>query len=171
MAAFDTALSESPRKVADDSEWADVGRRKRLADRVAALGNTEHEQILRILHSNGMRYTQNNNGVFCDITRAPTAVLESIENFIEYSSKSAHVLDEERRATALPPQKPKDKKERSAPQYRVDRVKAFANSLAKTKSESSAQKRKEACRYQQLRKKYLREVSSKTSFSNELLPE
>lgn len=156
----------------DDPDWADIGRRKKLADKVASVGYTEHEQILRILHSNGLRYTRNNNGVFCDITRAPTAVLDIIENFIEYSNRSSLLLEEERRSTALPtPHKTKEKRERIAPQYRLDKIKAFTNSLAKTKNESSAQKRKEACRYQQLRKKYLREVSCKTNFSNELRPE
>lgn len=143
-----------------------------MADRVAQLGKTEHEQILRILHSNGLRYTRNNNGVFCDITRAPTAVLDMIENFINYSDRSARLLEEERRAAVIAPaKKAKERKERSAPQYRVDRVKAFTHSMLKTKTETSAQKRKEACRYQQLRKKYLREVSCKTAFANELRPE
>ena len=156
----------------NEPDWADIGRRKKLADKVARMGHTEHEQILRILHSNGLRYTRNNNGVFCDITRAPRAVLDMIDSFIDYSQRSSHALEEDRRAAVLPPPaKGKDRKERTAPQYRVDRIKAFANSLAKTKSESSAQKRKEACRYQQLRKKYLREVSCKTNFSNELRPE
>ena len=153
-------------------EWGDLGRRKRLADHVASLGKTEHEQILRILHTSGLRYTRNNNGVFCDITRAPTGVLDMLEKFIEYSARSAHVLEEERRAATVPPVQPtKEKKDRSAPSYRADRVKAFANSIARSKHETSAQKRKEACRYQQLRKKYLREVTCKTSFSNELRPE
>eukprot|EP00873_Tetraselmis_striata_P043950 jgi/Tetstr1/464214/TSEL_009019.t1 len=157
-----------------DPDWVDIGRRKRLADRVADLSKTEHEQILRILHSNGLRYTRNNNGVFCDITRAPTGVLDMIDRFIEYSARSADLLEEERRAAIVAPaQKPKEKKdrERAAPQYRADRVKAFANSMMRTKNETSAQKRKEACRYQQLRKKYLREVSCKTTFANELRPE
>lgn len=169
---MDATDSRAPTTPPPEHDWADIGRRKRLTDRVAGLSKTEHEQILRILHSSGLRYTRNNNGVFCDITRAPDAVLDTIERFIEYSARSANLLEEERRAAIVAPvKKPEEKTKRTAPQYRVDRVKAFTNSMMKTKNETSAQKRKEACRYQQLRKKYLREVSSKTTFSNELRPE
>ena len=152
-------------------EWDDICRRKKLADRVAGLGCTEHLQILRILHSNGVRYTRNNNGVFCDISRAPAEVLSAIDAFIDYSKNSAALLEEERRSAAAPPPKAVEAKPRAINQYRTERVKAFASSIAKTKVESTAMKRKEACKFQQLRKKYIREVSSKSVFSNDLRPE
>lgn len=154
----------------ETTDWSDIGRRKHLADRVALLGKTQHEQILRILHSSGIRYTRNKNGVFCDITRAPVSVLELIEKSIEYSAGNSQLLEEERRnataATAVKPFEPKER--RPPPVYRPERVKAFATSMARTKTETSAQKRKESCKYQQLRKKYSREVSCKTVYNNEL---
>lgn len=155
---------------ADDTNWSDLGRRKQLADRVSFLGKTQHVQIFRILHSSGIRYTRNNNGVFCDITKAPVTVLELIEKSIEYSADNAQILEEERRsATAATAVRPAEAKERRPPPvYRPERVKAFASSMARTKTETSAQKRKESCKYQQLRKKYSREVSCKTVHTNEL---
>lgn len=157
------------------TDWEDISRRKKLADRVAGLSGTEHEQILRILHSNGLRYTRNNNGVFCDITRAPVAVLDMVDRFIDYSMRSAQVLEEERcAAVKAAPAKAAAVGRRDRPPgaaHRAERVRAFTNSMSRTKTETTAQKRKEACRYQQLRKKYLREVGCKTHFSNELRPE
>lgn len=152
------------------NDWAEIGRRKQLADRVARSGKTQHEQIMLILHSSGIRYTRNKNGVFCDITKAPEAVLDLIEKSLEFSADNAKVLEEERRsATAATIAKPVETKERRPPPaFRQDRVKAFTNSMIRTKNETTSQKRKEACKYQQLRKKYSREVSCKTIYPNEL---
>nr|WRJ69547.1 hypothetical protein TetV2_00098 [Oceanusvirus sp.] len=162
--------------VTEEDVIRDISRRKRLADKVSNMGTTEHEQILRIIHSNGIRYTRNNNGVFCDITRVPDHVLDMIEQFISYSAESAKMLEEKRVAPASSP--PRKRKEKPPPvdkaaqaAARTERVRTFVNSMTKARTESSAAKRKETCRYQQLRKKYSRPVNPKTSFANDLQPE
>jgi hypothetical protein len=169
-------MSPSDFSAPEDEVVRDIGRRKKLADKVAEIGATEHEQILRIIHSNDIRYTRNNNGVFCDITRVPDHVLDMIEKFIHYSTESAKMLDENRVAPSTSP--PRKRKEKPPPvdkaaqaAARTERVRMFVNSMTKAKTESSATKRKETCRYQQLRKKYSRPVNAKTSFLNDLKPE
>lgn len=153
----------------------DIGRRKRLADKVSEMGPTEHEQILRILHSNGIRYTRNNNGVFCDITRVPDNVLDVIEKFIGYSNESAKMLLQKRQTVEKKP-KPKPKEKTAADKamaqhVRTERVRNFVNSITKAKSDSLVAKRKETCRYQQLRKKYSRPTTCKATYANELSTE
>lgn len=150
-------------------EWKDICQRKKLADRVAGLGCIEHMQIFRIIQSHGVRYTRNNNGVFCEISRVPDEVVSAIDSFVEFSKKSAALLEGERRLSTAP--QAVETKQKVANNYRTERVMAFASSIARTKIESTAIKRKEACKFQQLRKKYIREVSSKSVFSNDLRPE
>lgn len=162
----------------------DMSTRKRLAERVAELGRTEHEHIHMILHSNGVRYTRNNNGVFCDITRCPDRVLAQIEEFIQFSAKSADLLNAEARSKATAPQPMAEVPRKQKPggggggsdgptqaYSNAERVRIFENSLTKARMESSVAKRKESCRYMQMKKKYSRPAASKHSYANELSPE
>ncbi|AUF82210.1 hypothetical protein TetV_118 [Tetraselmis virus 1] len=154
----------------------EISRRKKLADKVSEMGSTEHEQILRIIHSNGIRYTRNNNGVFCDITKVPENVLNNIEQFILFSERSAEMLEQKREiAPAEEKEDTENIKEETKPQktsvVRTERVKTFVNSMTKARTESTTAKRKETCRYQQLRKKYSRPVACKTNYTYELQPE
>lgn len=166
------------------SKARDIGRRKKLADMIAEMGPTEHEQILRILHSHGTRYTRNNNGVFCDITKVSDGVLDAVEQFVKFSKDSADMLNEERVAKAPPPADEGEDEDddiarpvqaaaaaAAAPPAKTERVRSFLSVMTKARSESTANKRKETCRYQQLRKKYSRPVNPKASLSNELRPE
>jgi hypothetical protein len=152
--------------------YRDINRRKRLVDRVSHLGVTEHEQILRILYNHGLRYTKNNNGVFCDMTKVPDEVLDVIEQFIDYSIQSNALLSD---AAMQAGDNDKNKKSDVSdvamappPMVKTERVKTFSNSFAKVKTESNATKRKDACRYQQLKKKYSRPVTYKSVCGNDL---
>lgn len=150
------------------SKWNDIGKRKKLTDKVSELGQTEHIQILRLVQEHGIKYTTNNNGVFCDITKASDSLLDKIEQFIEFAQKSSQMLAKKRHIPPVQVSEPGPPPKEESPAPRTDKVKAFAASLVKTKTDSCAAKRKEACRYQQIRKKYSRPVNTKTAFQNEL---
>ena len=116
------------------SKARDIGRRKKLADMIAEMGPTEHEQILRILHSHGTRYTRNNNGVFCDITKVSDVVLDAVEHFVKFSKDSAVMLNEERVAKAPPADEGEDDDDiarpaqaaaAAAPPAKTERVRSF----------------------------------------------
>ena len=165
------------------SRARDIGRRKKLADMIAEMGPTEHEQILRILHSHGTRYTRNNNGVFCDITKVSDEVLDAVEQFVRFSKDSADMLNEERVDRRQPVDREDAREDKgdadvarpaqaaAAPPAKTERVRSFLTVMTKARAESTANKRKETCRYQQLRKKYSRPVNPKASLANELRPE
>ena len=166
--------------VPNQETWT-ISKRKRLADSVSELEASGHEQILRIINSRGLEYSYNKNGVFCDITKAPVEVLQDISEFVEFSKSNEEKNPIRFTPNPLPPQNDNEENPggpsvqtpegEAAPVYTASKVKAFASSVIKAKTDSANQKRKEANRYNQVRKKFLRECTCKTTFAHELQPE
>jgi hypothetical protein len=68
--------------------------RKSLMDKISKLGETEHQEIYKILQTNGINYTQNNNGVFFNLTTLSDEVFKEIEKFVFYCHENKVELDE-----------------------------------------------------------------------------
>lgn len=68
--------------------------RRHLVDRINALSETEHEEIFKIMRYNNVDFTQNNNGVFFNISTVPESVIEQISNFVTFCSENKKKLDE-----------------------------------------------------------------------------
>jgi len=58
--------------------------RKRIMEKINVLSKYEHIEIFRIFKSHNIGFSQNNNGIFIDISNVPNAVLKDIHNFIEF---------------------------------------------------------------------------------------
>ena len=69
-------------------------QRKMLMRRTQELGPTEHEEIFKILTTHGVDHSQNNNGVFVNLTRVPDVVLDEINVFVDFCFENKHQLDE-----------------------------------------------------------------------------
>jgi hypothetical protein len=66
-----------------------------LMHHVQRLGPTEHREIFNIIsHHDIIRYMQNNNGIFVDLTTIPDDVLLAIHKFVDYCYNNNGHLDE-----------------------------------------------------------------------------
>jgi len=66
-----------------------------LLQRVACLGQTEHQEILNILACSGsISSTRNSNGVFIDLGTVPVSLLEEIKTFVDYCHHNKKHIDD-----------------------------------------------------------------------------
>jgi hypothetical protein len=72
-----------------------MGREKRqLMDKINNLGPTEHMEIYKILQSMKIGHSENNNGIFFNLTTLPEEVLQDIDDFVNYCYENKVELDE-----------------------------------------------------------------------------
>jgi hypothetical protein len=59
--------------------------KKQLVKRLGDIKNKKcYMKIFRVIHGNNYKYTQNDNGIFFNLTNLPDNILCSIENIINY---------------------------------------------------------------------------------------
>lgn len=68
--------------------------KKILFEKIASLSSTEHEEILKIIKSKDINYSQNKNGVFFNLSVLDDDTIEYINNFVEYCLSNKKELDE-----------------------------------------------------------------------------
>lgn len=71
-----------------------VPSRKSLMEKITALGSTEHTEIFRILKKYNVPHTQNNNGIFVNITSVPEEILKEVHDFVSYCSLNNKELED-----------------------------------------------------------------------------
>lgn len=67
--------------------------RRQLSEKINSLGNTEHLEIYKIIQENGVSFTENNNGIFFNLTTLSEEVLNIITNFVHYCCENKTELD------------------------------------------------------------------------------
>jgi hypothetical protein len=55
---------------------------KDLRKRILNLHENEYKEILKIIINNNCKYSENNNGVFINMSRLPEKVINEIENIL-----------------------------------------------------------------------------------------
>jgi hypothetical protein len=68
--------------------------RRHVSEKINSLGNTEHLEIYKILEENGIGYSENNNGIFFNLTTLDPSVFKRIEDFVNYCYTNKIQLDE-----------------------------------------------------------------------------
>lgn len=68
-------------------------QRKFLFDRINTLSSTEHEEIYKIIKTNGISYSQNKNGIFFNLSTLSDNVVKDIDNFVVYCISNKKELD------------------------------------------------------------------------------
>jgi Bromodomain extra-terminal - transcription regulation len=68
--------------------------RKALTEKIRGLGKTEHEELLRILKAHSIQYTQNNNGVFVNISMVEDGVIRQMQKFVDFCFMNMQELDD-----------------------------------------------------------------------------
>ena len=61
---------------------------KSLRDKIISLDHCEHIEILKILETNNVKYTQNKNGFFINLNKLNDKTIESINDFLNFISNN-----------------------------------------------------------------------------------
>lgn len=65
-------------------------RCKKLVSTIQQLEQTEVEELFKLLHNNGCRYTSNNHGVFLNFSWLTEDVIQKIETYVAFCVRSRH---------------------------------------------------------------------------------
>lgn len=69
----------------------------KLIDTIARMDEADHEQVFRIIHEHGCRYTHNSNGVFVNMGHVPNDCVQKIAQFAQYwTDQNQHIEQSER---------------------------------------------------------------------------
>lgn len=68
--------------------------KKALFEKIRSLSSTEHEEILKIVKSKDINYSQNKNGVFFNLSVLDDETIEYINKFVEFCLSNKKDLDE-----------------------------------------------------------------------------
>ena len=68
--------------------------KRQLSDKINSLGSTEHIEIFKILQEHGVPHSENNNGVFFNLTTLDEGILKRIHDFVNYCYENKTELDE-----------------------------------------------------------------------------
>lgn len=68
--------------------------KKALFEKISSLSSTEHEEILKIIKSKDINYSQNKNGVFFNLSVLDDGTIEYISDFVEFCLSNKKDLDE-----------------------------------------------------------------------------
>lgn len=75
------SCSECNRKMETD-------RCKKLVSMIQQLESTETEELFKMLHANGCKYTSNNHGVFLNLSWLSEEILQKIETYVAFCFRS-----------------------------------------------------------------------------------
>ena len=62
---------------------AEYEQRKQLLEDLKILDKSEYEEVYRLIHRDGVEYTENSNGVFFDLTLLSNETFSKLVKFLE----------------------------------------------------------------------------------------
>lgn len=69
---------------------------RKLIETINHMAEPDHEQVFRILHEHGCRYTQNANGVFVNMAHVPYECMQKVQQFVQYwTDQNRHIEQSE----------------------------------------------------------------------------
>jgi len=68
--------------------------RKKYLDELKGLVREEQEQVFRILKRSGIEFSENNNGVFFDISTVPVGIFHKMKEFMILCRKTRDIFTE-----------------------------------------------------------------------------
>ena len=69
-----------------------INKLKSLKEKIEALEETEHQEILKIIKRYECKFTENNNGVFINMNKLSEDVIKEIESFLVFSDENNKML-------------------------------------------------------------------------------
>ena len=72
----------------------DVKERKQLIKDISKLKKVEHIEIFKIFKKDNIKYTENNNGIFINISKIPDITLHKVKKFLSFYNKNNKQLND-----------------------------------------------------------------------------
>ena len=71
---------------------SNINKLKSLKEKIESLDKTEHHEILKIIKKYECKFTENNNGVFINMNKLTSNVIDEIESFLVFSMENNKML-------------------------------------------------------------------------------
>jgi len=72
-----------------------INDKKTLIEDISKLNNVEYIEIYKIFTEDGIKYTENANGIFINISKTPDKTLYKIKSFIDFYKTNNERLDKD----------------------------------------------------------------------------
>lgn len=91
MLALETSTNSADMVIAEDK----IKRLKHIKEQIERMDKNNHISALYILSQNkSIKYSENSNGVFINLTELPDDMIKQLEDFIIYINKQKKDIDE-----------------------------------------------------------------------------
>ena len=71
-----------------------IKERKQLIKNISKLKKIEHIEIFKIFKKDNIRYTENSNGIFINISKIPDETLYKVKKFLSFYNKNNKQLND-----------------------------------------------------------------------------
>ena len=71
----------------------DIDKLKDMKKKIGNLNENEHIEIFYMIKEDGLKYTQNNNGIFVNMKKLDVTTLHKIDNFINFCINNKEILN------------------------------------------------------------------------------
>ena len=75
----------------------DIEKLKKMKKKISILNENEHIEIFNIIKQDGLKYTENNNGIFINMKKICDDTLDNIDHFITFCNKNNHMLSNDKK--------------------------------------------------------------------------
>ena len=75
----------------------DIEKLKEMKKKISILNENEHIEIFNIIKQDGLKYTENNNGIFINMKKLSDDTLENIDHFITFCNKNNNMLSNDKK--------------------------------------------------------------------------
>ena len=72
----------------------DINEKKQLIKDITQLKKVEHIEIFKIFKKDNIKYTENNNGIFINISKIPDITLHKVKKFLSFYNKNNKQLND-----------------------------------------------------------------------------
>lgn len=66
-----------------------------LRNKITNMNRNDQIEILRLLRKNKIKYTENKNGIFINLTKLPNKMLLELQNFVDFSIQNKDTIEKE----------------------------------------------------------------------------
>lgn len=155
----------------------DPERCKRVVNAIRELSQTEIDELFKLLHKDQCMYTQNNNGIFFNLSWVSEETMSKIEQFIEFCHQSTkelvkyeslcdvlnHTMYDQHKEPVEKINKPAKTKQKTNKEI-ADEVELEKKNIVSAKITSSM-------KFYLLKKKFSKPLSMITNYENDLMTE
>lgn len=153
----------------------DPERYKRVVNAIRDLSQTEIDELFKLLHKDQCMYTQNNNGIFFNLSWISEETMVKIEQFIEFCHQSTKELVKYETLCDVLNHKmyeqPKDAVAEKTPRTKYKTNKEIAEETDLEKKSIVSAKISSSMKFYLLKKRFSKPMVMMTNYENDLMAE